>query len=147
MTSLDDFARLAEADHGLCVVSTVRADGTIQSSVVNAGVLDHPVDGYPVVGFVAGSASRKLQNLRMRPQVTVVVRSGFHWQAVEGTAELAGPDDDMAGIEPDSMRLLLRQVFTAAGGLHDDWETYDRVMAEERRTAVFVTPRRVYSNG
>jgi hypothetical protein len=37
-------------------------------------------------------------------------------------------------------------VFTAAGGSHDDWEAYDRVMAEQRRTAVLVAPRRVYGN-
>lgn len=37
-------------------------------------------------------------------------------------------------------------VFTAAGGTHDDWDTYDRVMAEERRTVVLVAPHRVYTN-
>jgi hypothetical protein len=37
-------------------------------------------------------------------------------------------------------------VFVAAGGTHDDWATYDRVMAEERRAAVLVSPVRVYSN-
>jgi hypothetical protein len=37
-------------------------------------------------------------------------------------------------------------VFTAAGGVHDDWEEYDRVMAEQRRTAVLVTPHRVYGS-
>jgi len=44
------------------------------------------------------------------------------------------------------LRLLLREIFIAAGGTHDDWDTYDRVMREERRTAVLVTPSRVYSN-
>ncbi len=39
MSGLEDFARLVGGDHGLVVVSTLRADGTIQSSVVNAGVL------------------------------------------------------------------------------------------------------------
>ena len=33
-------------------------------------------------------------------------------------------------------------IFTAAGGSHDDWDTYDRVMAEERRAAVLLTPER-----
>jgi hypothetical protein len=37
-------------------------------------------------------------------------------------------------------------VFVAAGGTHDDWEAYDRTMAEQRRAAVLVTPRRAYSN-
>jgi hypothetical protein len=46
----------------------------------------------------------------------------------------------------DALRALLREVFRAAGGVHDDWDTYDRVMAEERRAAVLITPRRVYSN-
>jgi hypothetical protein len=39
VSGLDEFARLVDGDHCLCVVSTLRADGTIQSSVVNAGVL------------------------------------------------------------------------------------------------------------
>ena len=43
--------------------------------------------------------------------------------------------------------MLLREVFSAAGGIHDDWPTYDRVMAEERRAVVLVTPGRIYSNG
>jgi len=36
--------------------------------------------------------------------------------------------------------------FPDAGGTHDDFATYDRVMREERRTAVFVHPDRVYGN-
>jgi hypothetical protein len=35
---------------------------------------------------------------------------------------------------------------TAACGNHDDWDDYDRVMRDERRTAVLVTPRPVCSN-
>nr|WP_018639991.1 hypothetical protein [Parafrankia elaeagni] len=47
-------------------------------------------------------------------------------------------------MDADRLRLLLREIFTAAGGTHDDWDAYDRVMAEQRRTAVFVTPSRIY---
>ena len=47
---------------------------------------------------------------------------------------------------PQLLEPGLREIFTAAGGTHDDWDTYDRVMREERRTAVVVTPSRVYSN-
>jgi hypothetical protein len=43
--------------------------------------------------------------------------------------------------------LLLREAFKGAGGTHDDWDEYDRVMAADRRAVVFVTPTRVYSNG
>lgn len=148
MADLGEFQRLVGLDHGLCVVSALRADGTIHSSVVNAGVLDHPTTGVPVVGLVAVGGSRKLAYLRERPRATILVRAGWAWVAAEGPAELAGPDDPLPGVdsEADATRLLLRAVFTAAGGTHDDWDTYDRVMAEERRTAVLVTPERVYSN-
>jgi PPOX class probable F420-dependent enzyme len=146
LPDLADFARLVTGDHGLCVVSTLRADGTIQASVVNAGVLDHPVTGRPVVGLVAMGGSRKLANLRARPQATIVVRSGWQWAAADGPAELAGPGDPLPGLAAEDLRMLLRAVFTAAGGTHDDWDTYDRVMAAEGRTAVLVEPRRVYAS-
>ena len=44
------------------------------------------------------------------------------------------------------LRVLLREIFVAAGGTHDDWDGYDRVMAQERRTAVLIRPERVYSS-
>ncbi len=146
MTDLRDFAGLVPGDHGLCVVSTLRKDETIQSSVVNAGVLAHPLTGRSVAAFVARGGGRKLANLRARPRATLVLRTGWQWVAAEGRAELAGPDDPLAGIDAERLRLLLREIFTAAGGSHDDWDTYDAVMAGERRTAVLVTPDRVYSN-
>jgi PPOX class probable F420-dependent enzyme len=146
MTDLSEFGRLVARDHGLCVVSTLRADGTIASSVANAGVLDHPVTGDPVVAMVSRGDARRLANLRARPRATLVVRSGWEWVAAEGPVDLAGPDDPLGGLEAERIRLLLREIFAAAGGTHDDWETYDRVMAQERRAAVLVRPERVYSN-
>jgi hypothetical protein len=49
-------------------------------------------------------------------------------------------------VDAERLRRLRREVFTAAGGTHDDWDTYDRVMAEEGRAVVLVAPARVYSN-
>ena len=66
---------------------------------------------------------------------------------VEGPVELAGPDDPMPGVDAERLRLLLREIFTAAGGTHDDFGTYDRVMAEERRLAVLVSPARISPSG
>jgi PPOX class probable F420-dependent enzyme len=146
MSDLTAFARLVPGDHGLVVVSTTRADGTIQSSVVNAGVLDHPVTGQPVVAFVAAGSAHRLANLRARPRATVVLRAGWQWAGVEGATELIGPDDPYDGFDAERIRVLLRDVFTAAGGTHDDWDEYDRVMAEERRVAVLVAPERTYGN-
>jgi PPOX class probable F420-dependent enzyme len=144
---IDRVRRFVGKDHGLVSVATTRDDGTVQASVVNAGVLDHPVSGAPVVGLVVQGGSAKLRHLRARPAVTVTFRGGWEWLTVEGTAELAGPDDPMDGVDADRLRLLLREIFTAAGGTHDDFDEYDRVMAAEHRTAVLLMPARVYGVG
>jgi len=145
VTTLDDAAALGARDSGLAVVATTRDDGTVQASVVNAGVMAHPVTGEPVVALVTYGAV-KLRNLRARPRLTVTFRAGWEWATVEGPAELIGPDDPHPAIDADALRLLLRDVFVAAGGTHDDWDEYDRVMLSQRRTAVLVAPERVYSN-
>ena len=146
MTDLSAFADLVPLDHGLCVLSTLRGDGSVQATVVNAGVLPHPLTGARVVGLVAAGGSRKLHNLRADPRATIVVRAGWRWAAVEGTAEVIGPDDPHPGIDGEALRRTLQDVFRAAGGTHDDWDTYDRVMAAERRAAVLLAPRRTYAN-
>jgi PPOX class probable F420-dependent enzyme len=146
VTDIAEFAALLAQDHGLCVLNTLRGDGSIQSSVVNAGVLAHPLTGAQVVGLVAIGGSLKLRHLRADPRTTVVARIGWQWSTVEGTAQLIGPDDPHPSVDAEGLRVLLRDVFVAAGGTHDDWDEYDRVMAAERRTAVLVTPTRVYTN-
>jgi hypothetical protein len=146
MANIEDFRKLVAGDSGLVTVSALRDNGTISSSVVNAGVLNHPVTGQAVVGMVAMGGTKKLANWRQRPYANVVIRSGWQWAAAEGAVDLIGPDDQHPDIDAELLRLLLREVFTAAGGTHDDFATYDTVMREERRTAVFVRPDRVYGN-
>ncbi|GAB3031755.1 TIGR03618 family F420-dependent PPOX class oxidoreductase [Mycobacterium bourgelatii] len=147
MTTLDEAVALASGENGLAVVSTVRADGTVQASLVNVGLVPHPDGGQPVLGFTT-YGKVKLANLRARPQLAVTFRKGWQWATVEGRAELVGPDDAQPWLsDPDQLRLLLREVFTAAGGTHDDWDEYDRVMSAERRAVVLIAPTRAYSNG
>ena len=147
MTTLRDAVALAAADNGLAVVSTVRADATVQASLVNVGLLPHPATGEPALGFTT-YGKVKLANLRARPQLAVTFRNGWQWATVEGRAELAGPDDAQPWLkDAEELRLLLREVFTAAGGTNDNWDEYDRVMAKERRAVVLIAPTRVYSNG
>jgi PPOX class probable F420-dependent enzyme len=126
VADLELVKRLGAQEQGLVVVSTTRPDGSIQTSVVNAGLIDGEV------AFVARRDTRKLDNIDRTGRAAVTFRSGWQWAAVEGPARIAGD-------EPQ----LLRDVFTAAGGTHDDWDTYDRVMKEEGRVAVFVTPARI----
>ncbi len=145
MTTLQDVVNIGSQDRFLAVVSTFRADGAIQSTVVNAGVVVHPVGGADVVGLVTYGKT-KLTNLRLRPQLSITFRAGWQWAAVEGRAELIGSDDISPEIDAEGVRLLLRSVFAAAGGVHDGWDAYDRTMVEQRRTAVLVSPARIYSN-
>jgi PPOX class probable F420-dependent enzyme len=146
MADIADFRKLIAGEHGLVVVSTLREDGTIASSVVNAGVLAHPVTGETVVGMVFRGGIRKLQHLRERPRATVAARVGWQWATAEGPVELIGPEDPFSGIDAERLRRLLREIFIAAGGTHEDFGEYDRVMKAESRTAVLVRPEKVYSN-
>jgi PPOX class probable F420-dependent enzyme len=147
MASLDLVRRLGAGDHWLAVVATTRADGSVHASIVNAGLVDDPVTGRPVIGLVVGSGARKLSHLRRSGRATVVFRSGWEWVAVEGPIRIVGPDDPLDGVPPDDVPGLLRAVFRGAGGTHEDWDEYDRVMAVERRAAVLVDPARIVGNG
>jgi len=144
--SIATFRKVASQESGLCVVTMLRGDGTMAASVVNAGVMPHPLTGSDVVAYVA-RGTKKLEHLRGDRRTTVVARNGWRWAAVEGTAELFGPDDEHPDIDAERLRLLLREVFTAAGGSHDDWNEYDQVMRDERSAAVIVTPTRSYPTG
>ena len=73
--------RIRLASKGSARAAANRNDGTIQSSLVNAGVLVDPGTGGDVVGFVTYGPA-KLANLRARPQVTVTFRAGWQWAAV-----------------------------------------------------------------
>lgn len=144
MADLADIKRLVAGEHGLATVSMALPDGTAHTSVVNAGVLDHPVGGRPVVGLVVRGDSYKLRRFRAEPRATVLFRVGWDWAAVAGSVEIVGPDDELAGFDSSNVPQLLRDVFVAAGGSHDDWNEYDRVMATEHRTAILVEPQRYF---
>lgn len=144
MASLEDLRRLGDRNEGIVVVAVTRANGTVASTMVNAGVILHPTDGTAVVGMVVRGDSGKHRMLRKRPRATVTFLHGWRWATVEGPVELIGPDDPYADMDDKAIAGLLRDIFTAAGGTHDDWDEYDRVMAEEKRLAILVRPERIY---
>lgn len=144
MADLAKFEALVPLDHGLVVMTVIGPDGRMRPSVVNAGVIDHPITGGRIVAGVIHGGASKLSHLRARPRASVVLRAGWQWAGVEGPVEIAGPDDPMDGIGPERLRLLLREIFTAGGGTHDDFDEYDRVMAADRRAAVMITPERIF---
>ena len=138
---------MAALDHGLASLATIRADGSVHAVVVNAGFIDHPVTGLPVVAFVVQAGTYKLRHLRSHPVATLSWRAGWAWATAEGTVELIGPDDPCEGVSPDAIPTLLRTIYSSAGGgEHQDWADYDRAMAAERRVAALLTPHRTYLN-
>lgn len=137
---------LSRADHGWAICAATRKDGSVQASLVTAGVMTHPVEHAPCAAFVVRGQALKLRLYRRTPRATVTFRAGPRWVTVEGAVTLIGPDDPHPSHGPGQLPQLMRDVFTAAGGTHDDWDTFDRVMAEERRCAVFVTLDRVYTS-
>lgn len=147
MATIDDVRGVVALDHGLATLSTLRPDGFVQCTVVNAGVIDHPVTKEPVAAFVGRPGTAKLRHLRERPQASLLWRAGWAWVAVEGTVELVGPDDPHPEVPRYELPRLLRRIHAAAGAGHDDdWVEFDRTVAAERRVAVLVTPRRIYVN-
>ena len=133
-------------ENGLAIVSTTQADARILSSVVNCGVTDHPITGVPCVAFVSAGGAARLDHVRRGAQVTIAIRRDWTWRSVTGPADLIGPGDLPDGIDAEALRLLLREVFQAASGTHDDFDEYDRVMSNEGRVAGFVVPERILGN-
>jgi PPOX class probable F420-dependent enzyme len=143
---LDLVRTLAPDANHLAVVATTRLDGTIHASLVSAGVIDDPVTSQASIGIVIGGGAAKLRHLRRTPRAATVFHAGYRWVTVEGPVRIAGPDDLDGGIAAAEIPELLRRVFVAAGGTHENWAEFDRVMAAERRAAVFVRADRIISN-
>ena len=87
-----------------------------------------------------------LKHVRRGSEVTIAIRRGWNWIAVTGKADLIGPDDNEESIDPEALRLLLREIYQAAGGSHDDFEEYHSEIIRSRRAAVLVAPTRIIGN-
>jgi len=146
MSDIEEVRTYLAKENGLATVSTTQADGRVLSSVVNCGVIDHPLTCAPCVALVSAGGAARLSHVRRGSQVTIAIRRGWTWRSVTGPADLIGLDDLPDGIDAEALRLLLREVFQAAGGTHDDFDEYDRAMATEGRVAVLVAPDRILGN-
>lgn len=144
--AIDKLRRLVAAENGLCTFACLDGDGAPHVSIINAGVMDNPVTGEASVACVVRANARKARLLRSDPRAAVAFRHRWDWVAAHGTAQLIGLDDSAEGITDAEIPELLREVFRSAGGTHEDWDEYDRVMANERRLAIFVTLDHITSN-
>jgi PPOX class probable F420-dependent enzyme len=113
------------------VLSTFRADGSLQSSPVTGGV---DQQGRLVIASYPQRA--KSVNIRRTPEASVVVLSdefnGAYVQ-VDGDAEVI----DL----PDAVELLV-DYYRAIAGEHPDWDEYRSAMLTQRKCVIRVTPHR-----
>jgi len=146
MPNLDDVRSFLGQETGLATISTTQADGRVLSSIANCGVFDHPITGESCVALVSRGAAARVGHVRRGSEMTIAARRGWNWVGVTGPADLIGLSDIPDSMDADAVRILLRDIFTAAGGTHDDWPEYDRVMLEDQRIAVLVSPQRILGN-
>ncbi len=113
------------------VLTTFRADGSLQSSPVTGGV---DAEGRIVIASYPQRA--KAANIRRHPHASVVVLSDeFNgpYVQVDGSAEVVELPE---AVEP------LVEYFRAVSGEHPDWDEYRRAMVDQRKCLIRVTPRR-----
>jgi PPOX class probable F420-dependent enzyme len=144
--NLETIKELARKEDWLAILVTSGKAGRPSVSLVNFGVINHPVGGHEVLALVSRGMTAKLRNLRADPRASLVVRSGWDWVSVTGTSELVGPDDPHDLIPQEEVPRLLRSIYSAAGGTHPDLAEYDREMRADRRAAILITPERFVSN-
>ena len=130
------FQKFVSEKHN-AVLSTFRASGSIQMSIVTVG----PMLGGAAFTTTVGRA--KLSNLRRNPQCSLLI-SGDAWSpyvVLEGSAKLY----EESTTEPNKLRLILRDIYrNASGKEHPDWPEYDKAMVKDGRAAVVIITEELY---
>jgi PPOX class probable F420-dependent enzyme len=128
--SLDQLLEFIRPRHRM-VLTTFRADGSLQTSPVTGGVDDQ---GRIVIASYPQRA--KAVNIGRTPRASVTVLSD----------EFNGPyvqvDGDAERIDlPDAVEPLV-DYFRAVAGEHPDWDEYRQAMVDQRKCLLRITPRR-----
>ena len=128
--SLDKLLAFVRPRHRM-VLTTFRADGSLQTSPVTGGVDDQ---GRIVIASYPPRA--KSVNIGRTPRASVTVLSD----------EFNGPyvqvDGDAERIDlPDAVEPLV-DYFRAVAGEHSDWDEYRQAMVDQRKCLLRITPRR-----
>lgn len=127
--SLDELLEFVRPRHAM-VLTTFRADGSLQSSPVTGGVDEQ---GRIVIASYPQRA--KSANIGRTPRASVLVLSEqFHgpYVQVDGDAERI---DLPAAVEP------LVDYFRSVAGEHPDWDEYRQAMVDQRKCLLRITPR------
>lgn len=128
--SLDELLEFVRPRHRM-VLTTFRADGSLQSSPVTGGVDEQ---GRIVIASYPQRA--KSVNIGRTPRASVTVLSD----------EFNGPyvqvDGDAERIDlPEAVEVLV-DYFRAVAGEHPDWDEYRQAMVDQRKCLLRITPTR-----
>ncbi|NNG37617.1 PPOX class F420-dependent oxidoreductase [Nakamurella aerolata] len=113
------------------VLTTFRADGSLQSSPVTAGV-----DGQGRVVISSYPERAKSRNIRRTPRASVLVLSddfGGAYVQLDGPAEVL---DLPEALDP------LVEYFRSISGEHPDWDEYRQAMTDQGKCLLRITPER-----
>lgn len=113
------------------VLTTLRSDGSLQSSPVSGGV---DAQGRIVVASYPQRA--KSANIRRRPRASVVVLSDEFdgpYVQIDGPAEVVELPE---AVEP------LVDYFRSIAGEHPDWDEYKRAMRDQGKCLIRLSPQR-----
>ncbi len=113
------------------ILSTTRADGTMQSSPVTCGI-----DGEGRLVVATYPQRAKVRNLRRRPVVSACVLSdewNGPWVQIDGTASVL----DL----PDALEPLV-EYFRCISGEHPDWDEYRTAMQQQGKCLIRVRIQR-----
>ena len=126
----DDLHEFIRGRHQM-VLTTFRADGSLQTSPVTGGVDEQ---GRIVVASYPQRA--KAANIRRDPRASVLVLSDeFNgpYVQIDGAAEVISLPE---AIEP------LVEYFRAVAGEHPNWDEYRQAMVDQGKCLIRVTPQR-----
>lgn len=130
VVDLPDLLEFVRPRHRM-VLTTFRADGSLQTSPVTGGVDDA---GRIVIASYPQRA--KSVNVRRAPRASVTVLSDeFHgaYVQVDGVAEVI---DLLDAVEP------LVDYYRSIAGEHPDWVEYRQAMVDQGKCLIRITPQR-----
>ena len=113
------------------VISTTRADGRPQMSLVTGGMA---ADGRLLVTSYPSRA--KVKNIRKNPAVSVLVMGeefSDAWVQVDGDATVTDVPDGLDDFV---------EYFRCISGEHPDWDEYRQAMVDQGKTVIAITPSR-----
>jgi PPOX class probable F420-dependent enzyme len=125
-----ELVRFIRPRHNM-VLTTFRADGSLQSSPVTGGV-----DGQGRVVIASYPHRAKSVNIQRNPKASVIVLSD------EFNGAYVQLDGDAEVIAAPHATELLVDYYRVIAGEHPDWQDYRRAMIDQGKCLIRVTPRR-----